>query len=83
MSRSEEIKVNITSHATHRGLEKSTTLNRRYVKRPTKLIITDGTEEADLPKIEHHKTLKIAISDDSDIKAEQAAARISHIAIEA
>ena len=83
MSRSEEIKVNITSHATHRGLEKSTTLNRRYVKRPTKLIITDGTEEADLPKVEYHKTLKIAISDDSDIKAEQAAAKISHIRVDA
>ncbi len=82
MSRSEEIKVNITSHATHRGLEKSTTLNRRYVKRPTKLIITDGTEEADLPKVEYHKAHKIAISDDKDIEAEKAAAKISHIAIE-
>lgn len=82
MSRSEEIKVNITSHATHRGLEKSTTLNRRYVKRPTKLIITDGTEEeADLPKVEYHKTLRIAISDDKDIEAEKAAAKISHIAV--
>ena len=82
MSRSEEIKVNITSHATHRGLEKSTTLNRRYVKRPTKLIITDGTEEeADLPKVEYHKTRKIAISDDKDIEAEKTAAKISHIAV--
>ena len=44
MSKSEEIKVHIESKATHKGLEKSTTLNRRYVKRPTKLIITDGTE---------------------------------------
>ena len=47
MGMSEEIKVNITSHATHRGLEKSTTLNRRYVKRPTKLVISDGTENAE------------------------------------
>lgn len=82
MSRSEEIKVNITSHATHRGLEKSTTLNRRYVKRPTKLIITDGTEEeADLPKVEYHKTRRITISDDKDIEAEKATAKISHIAV--
>ena len=59
MSRSEEIKVNVTSHATHRGLEKSMTLNRRYVKRPTKLTVTDGTEEiaakteTKSPKITH------------------------------
>lgn len=41
MSKREEIKVHITSHSTHRGLERSSTLNRRYVKRPTKVIVTD------------------------------------------
>lgn len=41
----QEIKVNITSNSTHRGVEKSTTLNRRYVKRPTKILIDEATEE--------------------------------------
>jgi hypothetical protein len=89
MNKSNEIKVNITSRATHRGLEKSMTLNRRYVKRPTKLIITDGTEEAEAaikkaaPRIEYHKAHRIAIADDSnaEIAAEKAKAKISHINI--
>lgn len=83
-----EIKVNITSRATHRGLERSTTLNRRYVKRPTKLLVTDGTEEieekvaapAAAPRVEYHKTRKIAITSDADIEAEKKDAKISHIA---
>lgn len=93
MSNSTEIKVNINSNATHRGLERSTTLNRRYVKRPTKLIITDGTEEAEAkvtapvekiastPRIEYHKVNRITISDDKDeeIVKERKEARISHI----
>ena len=93
MNKSEEIKVNITSRATHRGLEKSTTLNRRYVKRPTKLIITDESdriaEKAEAvntaPRIEYHKTRKISIIDSEDLKAEKEAAasvpKISHINI--
>jgi hypothetical protein len=83
MSRSEEIKVNITSHATHRGLERSTTLNRRYVKRPKKLIVTDGTEEATLPKVEYHKTRKVSVMDDKDFVAEKKTAKISHINVAA
>ena len=87
-----EIKVNITSRATHRGLERSTTLNRRYVKRPTKLLVTDGTEEveakvaapaeapAKAPRVEYHKTRKIAITSDADIEAEKKSAKISHMA---
>ena len=81
MNKSEEIKVNITSRATHRGLEKSTTLNRRYVKRPTKLTITDGTEEKveatveeKAPRVEYHKTRKISIMDSSDLETEKAKA---------
>lgn len=64
----QEIKVNINSSSTHRGPEKSTTLNRRYVKRPTKILIEESpaiVEEAsieapvettpieNLPKISH------------------------------
>lgn len=83
MSNSIEIKVNINSKATHRGLERSTTLNRRYVKRPTKLIITDGTEEVEekieSPRIEYHKTRKLEIND-SEVKKEQSEAKITHIA---
>ncbi len=85
MSRSEEIKVNITSHATHRGLEKSTTLNRRYVKRPKRLIISDGTEateEANRPKVEYHKTRKASKIIDADIMSARAAAKISHMSVE-
>lgn len=96
MSKTTEIKVNINSTATHRGLERSTTLNRRYVKRPTKLIITDGTEEVeaktvapavtkitvDSPRVEYRKSKKIAISDDLDKEIVEAkkAAKITHIA---
>src|SRR5574344_1052242 len=40
MSESESVKVNITSRSTHHGPEKSSTLNRRYVKRPTITHIT-------------------------------------------
>ena len=86
MSKTEEIKVNITSRATHRGLEKSTTLNRRYVKRPTKLVITDGTEKVekkikvDSPRIAYHKTRRISISDE-EVKAVRAKAKISHIGV--
>ncbi len=87
MSKSEVIKVNITSRATHRGLEKSTTLNRRYVKRPTKLIITDGTEEkieekieTKAPRVEYHKTRKISINAE-EIEAEKNESKISHISI--
>ncbi len=96
MSQTTEIKVNINSPATHRGLERSTTLNRRYVKRPTKLIITDGTEEVeaktvapavtkitvDSPRVEYRKSKKIAISDDLDKEIVEAkkAAKITHIA---
>ena len=84
MSESTEIKVNITSRATHRGVERSTTLNRRYVKRPTKLIVTDGTEEveakAEAPRVEYHKTRKIAINDDKEIAEEKKEAKIAHIA---
>jgi len=87
MNKSEEIKVNITSRATHRGLEKSSTLNRRYVKRPTKLIITDGTEEikakAEAPRIEYHKTRSISVLDDKDLTKERAKSIISHINISA
>lgn len=83
MSKTEEIKVNITSRATHRGLEKSTTLNRRYVKRPTKLIVTDGTETEEIvekkPRVEYHKTRKISVMDSKDIEAEREKAKISHI----
>lgn len=84
MSESERIKVNITSRATHRGLEKSTTLNRRYVKRPTKLIVTDGTEKIEraienkAPRVEYHKTRKIMIdAEDNEVKS----SKISHIGI--
>ena len=85
MSKSEVIKVNITSRATHRGPEKSTTLNRRYVKRPTKLIITDGTEEKvkeeiKAPRVEYHKTHKITINAE-EVEAEKAESKISHISI--
>ena len=44
MNKSEEIRVNITSRATHRGPQKSTTLNRHYVKRPTKISVSDNKE---------------------------------------
>lgn len=82
-----EIKVNITSRATHRGLERSTTLNRRYVKRPTKLLVTDGTEKIKekvaapvaAPRVEYHKTHNIVITSDANIEAEKKDARISHI----
>lgn len=40
----ETIKVNINSSSTHLGPEKSTTLNRRYVKRPTKIMVNDETQ---------------------------------------
>ncbi|MBP5675117.1 hypothetical protein J6W91_02180 [Candidatus Saccharibacteria bacterium] len=82
MSEPIEIKVNITSRATHRGLERSTTLNRRYVKRPTKLIVTDGTEEIEeaLPKVAVKAPRKVAILDEKDIAKEQEATGISHIA---
>lgn len=66
MSNPIEIKVNISSKATHQGLERSTTLNRRYVKRPTKLLVTDGTEEevvAPVEAIEVPKETKIEIDD--------------------
>ena len=45
MNKSEEIRVNVTSRATHRGPQKSTTLNRHYVKRPTKIAISDDKVE--------------------------------------
>ncbi len=73
MSKSEEIKVNITSRATHRGLEKSTTLNRRYVKRPTKLIVTDGTEPVEI-------TEEI-VEEKAEKRIEIDAPKISHINI--
>ena len=91
MSNTKEIKVNITSSSTHRGPEKSTTLNRRYVKRPTKILIEDSKEEIvenlpepveeiiETPKVEYHKTSKIEISD-SEIDEAKAEAKISHIA---
>ena len=90
MSKSEEIKVNINSRATHRGLEKSTTLNRRYVKRPTKLLVTDGTEEEieakesviETPRVEYHKTRKISINQE-EIETEKTESKISHIGIDA
>ena len=84
MSNSIEIKVNINSSATHRGLERSSTLNRRYVKRPTKLIVTDGTEpvkaEAKAPRVEYRKTRKITINSDEEIARARKSAKITHIA---
>ena len=82
MSNSIEIKVNINSSATHRGLERSSTLNRRYVKRPTKLIVTDGTEEvkAKAPRVEYRKTRKIAVNRDEEIAKARKIAKITHIA---
>ena len=60
MGKTEEVKVNITSRATHRGVERSMTLNRRYVKRPTKLII----EKETTPRVEFHKNRAITVTAD-------------------
>ena len=75
MGKTEEVKVNITSRATHRGVEKSMTLNRRYVKRPTKLVIN---EKSNAPRIEFHKNRKISVTND-EITSIRARSNISHI----
>ena len=75
MGKTEEVKVNITSRATHRGVEKSMTLNRRYVKRPTKLVIN---EKPNAPRIEFHKNRKISVTND-EITSIRARSNISHI----
>ena len=88
MSNAEEIKVNITSRSTHRGLERSTTLNRRYVKRPTKVLVTDGTETLNVsnkkeiysspaPKIEFHKVRNFSAQ--NQISGLSNPSKISHI----
>ncbi|MBQ6486270.1 hypothetical protein IJI76_00890 [Candidatus Saccharibacteria bacterium] len=65
MSNSEKIKVSISSSAAHRGVEKSSTLNRRYVKRPTKLTISDGTEN----EKEAKKAKKVEVKKSTSKKA--------------
>lgn len=74
MGKTEEVKVNITSRATHRGVERSMTLNRRYVKRPTKLII----EKETTPRVEFHKNRTITVTAD-EISAIRKRSKISHI----
>lgn len=68
----QEIKVNINSSSTHRGPEKSTTLNRRYVKRPTKILIE---EDKDVEE-------KVVAVEEKVGEVIETSPKISHISIE-
>lgn len=56
----QQSKQSQSSTATHRQFQSSTTLNRRYVRRPSRIQIQDGSSEPVVVK----KAMKIAVSDD-------------------
>lgn len=68
-----KIKVNTNSASTHRGVERSTTLNRHYVKRPTKISISSSSEK----KTEKPAQKKISISEDNPKTAKTKSRKIS------
>lgn len=78
MSDSEKIKVNFSSRSAHRGLQKSTTLNRRYVQRPKKLIVTDKVEKKE-PAVIKKTTRRSAEMERAIAELNAYSPKISHI----
>ncbi len=77
MEKTNLVKINFNSTSTHRGVERSSTLNRRYVKRPTKILINDEQPAEAMAAESAKAPAKIMIEESSEKAAKAKAAEIS------